>query len=258
MHQTGKRFIVTGGCGGIGASVARYLVRQGAVVAIFDIKDKEGISLVNSLNSQSTAKSLYLHVDVSNKTEVELAVKKTAEALQGLDGLAHTAGIESRTPLETILEEEWDRVLDINLKGTFLMNQAVFPYFKENGGGVILNMGSDSGLEPLPPAAHYSSSKGGVHTFTRAASVEWGKYNIRVNALLPLASTPMVDQYLNRLTEKELEQQKAYLAARIPLGGGLGDPDTDVTPMVAFLLSDASRFVTGQLICVNGGFCAVR
>lgn len=145
----------------------------------------------------------------------------------------------------------------MNAKGTFLTAQAVFPYLRENGGTVI-NFGSDAALIPYPNGAHYSASKGAVLSLTRTLAAEWGRYGIRVNSVDPVIWTGMYDGYRARMTEEELAAHDAEQARTIPLGGKLGDPDSDLAPVLNFLVSDDSRFITGQIISVNGGAVQVR
>lgn len=253
-----SRVIVTGGARGLGGSAARILAQQGAKIVIFDIKDDLGNILAKDLSAQFSTPVSYLHVDVSKKAEVTQAVDQAVKILGGLDSLFHSAGMsELPAPTEDIPEEVWDLTLNVNLKGTVFLNQAVFPYLKENGGN-ILNVGSDAGMDPSPMLSTYASTKAAVHCFTKICAKEWGKYNIRVNALLPIVYTPMTEAYRNALGPEAWKVAEEHFRAGIPLGGRFGDADTDIAPFVAFLMSDGSRYMTGQLIPVNGGAGMVR
>jgi 2-hydroxycyclohexanecarboxyl-CoA dehydrogenase len=177
--------------------------------------------------------------------------------LGGLNGLLHIAGVERRASIEEMSEEDYDFVLDINLKGTFFMNQAVFPHMKERG-GMIVNTGSDVGMMPYPMGAHYSASKAGVMAFTRCAAAAWGQHGIRVNSLVPAIFTQMEAEHISRLPPEDSEAHAQMFRDLIPLGGKLGDALRDLAPVLVFLASDDSRFITGQIISVNGGFGQVR
>lgn len=157
-----------------------------------------------------------------------------------------------------LAEADINAVLDVNVKGTIFMNQAIFPHLKAGGGGVILNVGSDEGLDPCPWLAHYAASKGAVHSWTMAIAKGWGEFNIRVNVLLPAVWTEMFDEYRERLSEAELKVVDERIADRIVLGGRLGDPNVHLAPVIAFLMSDCAAFITGQLFPVNGGQTQVR
>jgi 3-oxoacyl-[acyl-carrier protein] reductase len=146
----------------------------------------------------------------------------------------------------------------VNVRGTMLTNQVAYQYMKESGGGSIINFGSISGQRPEPGAAAYSASKGAVHSWTRTAAGTWGADNVRVNAILPAMATPMYREANQRYSEKQLEI--AYWRNRhsIALGQEYGDPDEDLGPVMVFFASDASRFITGQMIPVDGGQTNVR
>ncbi|KAL1980559.1 hypothetical protein VTN96DRAFT_3965 [Rasamsonia emersonii] len=261
----GKRIIVTGGSRGIGAAATRFLASQGARVVIFDIRDDLGKAVAEDASARFSTQVSYLPVDVSKRKETVDGVDAAVKILGGLDGLISAAGILRPCPAENISEADLDQILDVNLKGTIYMNQAVFPYLRDNNnnaGGTIVNIGSDAGLDPVVNQAHYAASKGGVHSYTRTVAYEWAKYKIRVNAVVPAMRTDMVNDLLQVVPEEKrkeaLEELEKWLATKIPLGGRLGDPDLDLAPVLAFLVSDSSRFVTGQLVPVNGGMGYVR
>lgn len=254
-----SRVIVTGGARGLGESAARILAQQGAKIVIFDVRDDIGNALAKDLSTQFSTPVSYLHVDVSKKAEVTQAVDEAVRILGGLDSLFHSAGISQLPTLtEDVSEEVWDLSLNVNLKGTIFLNQAVFPYLKENNGGNILNVGSDAGIDPGPMLSTYASTKAAVHCFTKICAKEWGKYNIRVNALLPIVYTPMTDEHRIALGPEAWKVAEERFRTQILLGGRFGDADADIAPVVAFLMSDGSRYMTGQLIPVNGGAGMVR
>lgn len=246
----GKRAIVTGGASGMGAAVVRAYVAEGALVVSMDVDDDAGNAVVNGTNAGNACS--YLHCDVSRRVGVESAFAEAVERLGGLDVLVNAAGIEEAAPAEEITDEAWDRVFDVNLKGTLHTNQTAFKYLKDKGGR-ILNFGSGAGIHAYPGGAHYSASKGAVMSWTRTVAQEWGRYNIAVNAMAPVIETPMAKKYFARMSEEEFETFKAGMSQRIPLGGWFGDPDEDFAPVMVFLASDAARFLTGQTYAVDGG-----
>ncbi|MEO5838781.1 MAG: SDR family NAD(P)-dependent oxidoreductase [Acidimicrobiales bacterium] len=249
MTLQGKRFVVTGAARGMGASISRAFVANGATVARLDVNIDPAI--VDEPGSFS------LRCDVSSRSEVVSAFRSVADLVGGIDGLVHAAGVERRSPAESIDDAEWNEIIDVNLRGTFLTNQAVFPYLQDQGGRII-NFGSDAGVSAHPFGAHYAASKGGVIAWTRTIAQEWGRYGITANTVLPAIWTPMYAEYRGKLSADDLERHDAGMSVRIPIDGRLGDPDRDLAPVVVFLASDASRFVTGQLISVNGGLGTTR
>ncbi|EOA81788.1 hypothetical protein ACJQWK_05183 [Exserohilum turcicum] len=254
---TGKKVIVSGGARGIGGTVARHLVAGGAHVAVFDILDEPGQAHVAKLNEQGPGKALYFHVDTSKREEVFAAVAKAVDALGGLDSLHNIAGIDLPVPIADITEADVDLTFNVNFKGSLWLAQAAVPFLQASGGGTILNTGSDSALFPFPDSSHYSASKGAIHSLNRSKSTAWAKYNIRVNAVIPAAKTDMYYEAMALKTPEERAATLAWQKASIPLGGELGQAD-DVAPTWVFLTSDAAKFITGQLISVNGGLSTVR
>jgi len=251
----GRRVIVTGASSGLGEAAVRVFVREGAVVAALDVDDDVGESVVAAANAQGPGRAVYHHCDVRRADVVRASFDRAAHDLGGLDALVHFAGVDKLSAAESISEEEWDLVIDVNLKGTFLANQAAFSYLREHGGRII-NVTSAVALVAAPGRAHYSASKGGIASLSRTLAAEWGRYGINVVALSPVAYTPMTDRARATLSE---EQQVAFDAGmtRAPLGR-TGDAERDIAPVLVFLVSDASRFITAQIIAVDGGAVPVR
>lgn len=251
---TGKRIIVTGAARGIGASAARALAAAGATVTGLDLTQGS----VESPSAQDISGTLtYGLCDVSSRPSTLAAFDKAVVAMGGLDVLIHVAGIQRYTPAEAITDEEWDLVLGVNARGTMITNQAAFPYLKDKGGRIV-NFASAAGALGLRGCAHYAASKGAVLAWTRTVAQEWGPYGISVNAIAPGMWTPMYDTTRAGMTPEQLELHDRGMAMMIPLGGRLGDPDTDMAPVLVFLASDASRFITGQTLAVDGGLMMVR
>jgi NAD(P)-dependent dehydrogenase (short-subunit alcohol dehydrogenase family) len=250
MQLTGRRYIVTGAGRGIGLAVADAFLAEGASVAMID----RSFSPEQGRHGQS--RSTYI-CDISQRVAVEATFREATSKLGGLDGLVNAAGVERRSLAEDIDDAEWDEVVNVNLRGTFLTNQIAFSYLREKGGRIV-NFGSDSGLIPHPGGAHYAASKGGVIAWTRSIAAEWGKYGITANTVLPAMKTPMYEEHRQRFSRDEIKRFDESIAARLPIGGQLGDPALDLAPVLVFLVSDASHFITGQLISVTGGLGNTR
>jgi 3-oxoacyl-[acyl-carrier protein] reductase len=154
--------------------------------------------------------------------------------------------------------EDWDLMFAVNVRGTMIANQVAYHHIKRAGGGSIINFGSISGQRSEPGAAAYSASKGAVHSWTRTAAGTWGKDKVRVNAILPAMATPMYLEAMERASEEERTASYWMNHRSIALGEKYGDPDKDLGPVMVFLASDASQFITGQLIPVDGGQTSVR
>lgn len=255
MQLEGKRVIVTGGASGMGESALRVFVREGAHVAALDVQDERGAGVIAAANEEGPGRAYYHRCDVRNRDEVQTAFAAAAADLDGLDALVHSAGVDGTAPAESMTEDEWDRLIDINLKGTFLANQAAFPYLKD-GGGRIVNFASSAGLIMFPTHGHYVASKAGVIAWSRSLAAEWGPHGIIVNAITPFALTPMLAGFRDSLPD-EIRNAFETSVAHSPLGR-LGDPEADIAPVLVFLLSDASRYITGQIIGIDGGGVPVR
>jgi NAD(P)-dependent dehydrogenase (short-subunit alcohol dehydrogenase family) len=259
MQLDGKRIIVTGGAQGIGASAVRAFTREGAAVASLDVLDGAGREAAAAAGRQGPGAAHFRHCDVSSREEVRDAFGASVDDLGGLDALVHAAGVERASPAELTTDQEWDLIMDVNLRGTFLTNQEAFPYLRDAGGGRILNFGSGAAMVPYVGGAHYSASKAGVASWTRTIAHEWGRHGITANALAPAMWTPMYSDHRARLTaEGRIDAHDAQMAAMIPMGGRLGDPDADLAPVLVFLLGDGARFITAQIIPVDGGMVPVR
>lgn len=258
MQLDGKRVIVTGAARGIGGSAARAFAAEGAAVCSFDVLDEPAEQLAREAAERGPGSVRFYHCDITRRDDVQETVSAAVQTMGGLDALVNAAGIERRAPAEHITDADWDLVVGVNLRGTFLTNQAVFPYLRDNGGGRIVNFASGAALYPYLEGAHYSAAKGGVISWTRTIAHEWGKHNITALAIDPAIWTPMYEEHRSRLTAEQLATHDAVMATRIPLGGRLGDPDGDIAPVLVFLMSEGSRFMTGQIIAVDGGMVPVR
>jgi len=248
-----KRIIVTGAARGIGASAARALAAAGATVTGLDITEPLDIGSPVPGDGRLT----HQLCDISSRQSATLAVDNAVKTMGGLDVLIHVAGIQRYTPAESITDDEWDLVMGVNARGTMITNQAAFPHLKDRGGRIV-NFASAAGAMGLRGCAHYAASKGAVLAWTRTIAQEWGQYGITANAIAPGMWTPMYEATRSGMTPEQLVAHDRGMAMMIPLGGKLGDPDTDMAPVLVFLASDASHFITGQTLAVDGGLMMVR
>ncbi|MGH8518192.1 MAG: SDR family NAD(P)-dependent oxidoreductase [Panacagrimonas sp.] len=244
-----KRVIVTGAATGIGRASALRLLTSGARVALWD---RNAAALRDTIAEAGDRKSsaFAVDVDVSNAASVAAAFSRTVELLGGLDGAFNNAGIGApTTPIEAIAEADYDAVLGVNLKGVWLCMREQIRYFKHNGGGVIVNNASVAGLVALAMQGAYAAAKHGVIGLTKVAAVEGASSGIRVNAICPGAvRTPI----LTHLEKAGINQ--AALASMSPQNR-IADP-CEIAETVLFLLSDASSFITGAAVPVDGGWTA--
>ncbi|MBI1179004.1 MAG: SDR family oxidoreductase [Alphaproteobacteria bacterium] len=258
MELQGKRIIVTGAARGMGAATVRAYVRAGAAVVGMDVSDEAGAAVARDASAAGPGTADYLHVDVADRDSVETAFAEAVRRLGGLDVLAHPAAIQRSVSASDVTVEEWDLMFAVNVRGTMLTNQVARRYIKDAGGGSIINFGSISGQRPEPAGAAYSAAKGAVHAWTRTAAGTWGDDNIRVNTILPAMATPMYNEAMARASEEQKVAGYWMNHHSIALGHKYGDPDRDLGPVMVFLASDASHFITGQLIPVDGGQHSVR
>jgi NAD(P)-dependent dehydrogenase (short-subunit alcohol dehydrogenase family) len=243
---TGKRIIVTGGSGGIGGAAVRALAAAGARVAC----------TYHANPPQLPEGVLVAPCDIADQRSVSEAFDAFVAELGGLDGLIHAAGVHGSCPADQLDEQAWDRMFARNGKGTLFTNQAAFRHLQE-GGGSIVNMGSVEGVRGFAGNALYAATRGAVMAWTRSVALEWGHWGVRVNAVAPVIETQIVQRMRESLDEPSRAMMDEGLRALIPLGGKMGDPDRDLAPVLIFLMSDSSRFMTGQTIPVDGGFMMV-
>ncbi len=246
----GKKILITGGTSGMGQAMVEGFSKLGANLVFWGRNTKAGTEISEATGAR------FIQVEISDETQVNAATKETAEFLGGIDVLIHAAAIDSHCPAEMITCEEWKRLFDVNAAGTFYVNKAVFPYMKEKGGNII-NFTSASAYIGGLNQAHYAATKGAVTALTRSLSKEWMRYRIRVNAIAPCIWTPMYEKSRAALGPEQVAAMDAALANTC-LGGKLGDPETDFLPVMAFMASDSSQFMTGQTISIDGGIMMVR
>lgn len=246
-----KTALITGARRGMGRTHALTLAKYGAKVVVTDISQEDCEKVVEEIKKQG-GEAIALKLDVTKKEEIESVVKQTVEKFGSLDILVNNAGVAEFKPFLELAEEDWNRTLDINLKGQFLCAQASARQMKKQGGGTIVNIASVAmGQQGIGFAniAHYCASKGGIAALTEALAVELAPFNIRVNGIAPgLIDTPMIN------TVKSDPKAMEVMLSRIPLHRA-GRPQ-EVSELVAFLASNNSSYMTGSIVVVDGGWLA--
>jgi len=245
MKTNQKAAIVTGGAQGIGQQVAIELARQGIMVVIADVAEDLARQTVQLIKSTCESDVLAVKTDVKSKADVSRLIELVAEKFGRIDILFNSAGICSQTALEDISQDEWDTVMNINLRGTFFTSQAVMPLMKQQPGGRILNMASIAGkVGGITVGAHYSASKAGIICLTKSFAKALAPHGITVNALAPgPVETAMIQDWPIEV--------KQTMARQCPMGRLAEVPD--VVEAAMFLLSDSAGYITGQTLNINGG-----
>lgn len=239
-HQ-GRVCIITGAAQGIGAACARRFAAEGARTVLADVADAPGQALAQELGG------LYVHCDVGDKAQVDALVAQTLAAHGRIDVLVNNAGIFRAADFLDVTEADFDAVLRVNLKGSFLMGQAAARAMAASGGGAIVNMSSVNGVLAIPNIASYNVSKGGINQLTRVMALALADRNIRVNAVAPgTIATELAAQAV--LTSDEARNK---IMSRTPMKR-LGEP-AEIADVVAWLASDAASYVTGEIVTVDGG-----
>jgi NAD(P)-dependent dehydrogenase (short-subunit alcohol dehydrogenase family) len=254
---SGKVVVVTGGAMGMGAATALAFAREGAKVVVADIAEAAGHAIVAQMLDTEGA-GHFVAADVSQSAHCRRVVAETVSAFEGIDILFNNVGIQpadSYVTAEELPEELWDRILDVNLKSYFLMAKYCLPELRKRGGGVIVNTASVQGLQSMKGVAAYAASKGGILSLTRQLAVEYAAERIRVLAVCPgTIDTPMV-RASAALEGGDVDATIRRYGASHPLGRiGTGE---DIANVVLFLASDQASFMTGEYVCVDGGYMAL-
>jgi len=243
MKLENRRAIVTGGSQGIGKAIAEGLAKAGARVAVLDVLVGKAKSVAAELSEYGPA-CTEVACDVSNPDGVQIAVKEVLKAFGGLDILVNNAGITRDSLMIRLDPDDWDRVLDINLKGAFLMTKAAARPMMKARSGAVVNIASVSGLLGNAGQTNYAAAKAGLIALTKASAREMAGRGIRVNAIAP--------GYIETaMTEELSEEIREGMLATVPLGRP-GQPE-DVAKAVTFLASDEASYITGQTLVVDGG-----
>ncbi len=249
LSLQGKVAMVTGAASGIGRGIALRLAEMGAAVAILDVDSAGGEATANAIGERG-GRAVFMKCDVRRNTDCRAAVEQTMKGLGRIDVLCNNAGVIVRKGVVELEEGEWDRVVDVTLKGIYLLSREIIPHMIRAGGGVIVNTGSGWALKGGAQAAAYCAAKAGVLNLTRSMAIDYGRHNIRVNCVCPGdVDTPMLRSECEQLGEEPVEFMKE--AARRPLAR-VGTPG-DVANAVLFLASGMAGWITGTQLVVDGG-----
>ena len=240
----GKAAVVTGASKGIGREIAVALARAGCDVAVNYHSDEDGARAAVAEIQTLGRRAIPISGHVGKAEDIDAMLEQATQAFGRLQIWVNNAGVQAWKPLLELSEEEWDRVIDTNLKGTFLGTQRAARHMKQFGSGRILNIGSGSNKIPFPNLVSYTASKGGIEMLTKVSAVELGPYGITVNCIAPGAIE----------IERTKQETVDYAGAWAPLTPvrRIGHPD-DVAQAVCFLASDDASFITGQTVYVDGG-----
>ncbi len=245
---TDKVAIVTGGSGGIGKAISIKLADAGANVVVVNRNKNQGLKVVKAIKSRDR-KAIYCQADISNINDIKNMVNKVVSNFNRIDILVNSAGVNVKKPIIEVTEEEWDKTIDINLKGLFFCCQLVGKIMRKQKYGKIVNIGSIQGENVLPLRSSYIASKGGVKQLTKSFAIEWAKYNINVNTVSPgVVKTPMAKELLTDKIWKDVIMKK--IPMRRPCY-----PE-EVANVVLFFVSDAASYITGANLMVDGGWSA--
>ncbi|MCQ6557430.1 SDR family NAD(P)-dependent oxidoreductase [Paenibacillus mendelii] len=241
----GKVAIVTGAGRGIGKQIALHLAQSGAHVIVNYANSKQGAQEIVEQIKQAGGQAEAIQADVSKVEAITDMIRQTVELYGRIDILVNNAAIDPMNDFFDVTEAIWDSILDTNLKGTFFCSQACAKEMVKVGGGKIINISSVHGSLTMPRYAAYASTKGGINALTRQLALDLSQYNINVNAVAPGATE------VEKFSLTDPTHDKDRIGKQIPLGR-IGYPQ-DVAPIVAFLASEESAFITGQVITVDGG-----
>jgi NAD(P)-dependent dehydrogenase (short-subunit alcohol dehydrogenase family) len=251
LDFTGKVVVISGGASGIGLGTGKLFAKHGASVVLLDINESQGGKAVEEIAAEGN-KAIFMKCDVTNEENVSSVINSIDEKYGKIDVLFNNAGVTVRKTVVDLSEKEWDFVLGVGLKGTFLLSKYTIPVMARNGGGSIVNTGSGWGLKGGDKAAAYCAVKGGIVNLTRAMAIDHGPQNIRVNSVNPGdTDTAMLRDEGKQLGEVEIDKFLVDSAKGRPLER-LGTP-LDIAKAVLFLSSDMASWITGAALVVDGG-----
>lgn len=244
MQLENKTAIITGGAGGIGRGIVRRFLAEGAKVAVVDIDQAQGDQLLAELDGLGEV--LFIAKDISREENAASIVAETVEHFGGLDILVNNAHASRQAPIMETTQEMWDLSFGTGTMATFHLMRAAYPELKKTRGAIV-NFASGAGMKGLPNQVTYAAAKEAIRAISRTAANEWAADGIRVNVVSPIAMTPGIAQWSQAFPEAYQE-----VVEGVPLGR-LGDPETDIAPVVVFLASEQSAYMTGQTLMADGG-----
>jgi NAD(P)-dependent dehydrogenase (short-subunit alcohol dehydrogenase family) len=251
LDLNGKVAMVSGGASGIGLGTAKLLAEYGAKIVLLDVNQENGEKAAKEIVDEGNF-AVFKKCDVTNSEDCKNTVASVEDEFGRIDILFNNAGVTVRKTVVDLTEKEWDFVLDVGLKGTFLLSKYTIPVMAKGGGGSIVNTGSGWGLKGGDQAAAYCAVKGGIVNLTRAMAIDHGAQNIRVNSINPGdTDTAMLRDEGRQLGETEIDEFLVDSAKGRPLER-LGTPN-DIAKSVLYLVSDLSTWVTGTAVIVDGG-----
>ena len=243
MKLEGKVALVTGFGSGLGRAISVLFAKEGAAVAGTSTTEAKGRDTAAMIESDG-GKTFFRPGDVSDSEQMKAVIDETIQRFGGLDIVVNSAGVRTNGSITEITEEQWDRTLDVNLKGVFVVSRLAIPQMIKRGGGVILNIGARSGMAGQAGRAAYCASKGGLITLTEAMAMDYAGQKIRVNCICPGPTrTPMVDT--------STPERLAHYKRRVPIGR-IGEPE-DIAWAALYLASDEGSMVTAAVLPVDGG-----
>ena len=247
MRVEGKVALISGGAGGIGAATAKLLAKEGAAVVVADLIEEGRLIETSIINAGGRA--LSINLDVTDEKSWYSAVQAAVTNFGKLDILVNNAGVSHRAGVEDTTSEDWDTVIDVNVKGVFLGTKAVIPEMRKAGGGSIINISSIYGLVGSVTSSAYHASKGAVRIFNKSIAIQYAPENIRANSVHP----GFVDSPMTRVHH---DDPNIYIerVAKMPLGR-MGQPE-DIAAGILYLASNESSFVTGAELVIDGGMTA--
>ena len=245
----GKVALITGSSKGLGEAMARALAEAGASVVINSRQSADAGRVADEIGKATGRQTIGIAADVTVRSDVERLIGDTVKRMGKLDILINNAGMNIRKPMQEYNDEEWHKVIETNLTGPFLCCRAAAPHFLKQRSGRVINLGSILSFVALGNRSAYSASKGAIVQFTRALALEWAPYNVTVNAICP-------GPFETDLNKPMLEnpQQKKFFIERVPLGRWA--QPKELAGAVIFLASEASSFITGTTLLVDGGWTA--
>ncbi|MBR72366.1 MAG: hypothetical protein CMM30_05420 [Rhodospirillaceae bacterium] len=252
MQLIGKKALVTGGASGIGEAIVRRFAKEGAQIMLADINISAAQDVTDDL-LKIYPEIHCIKTDVTKDQDINNMIKETVSKLGSVDILINNAGIPMVGTVETLSDNDWNIELDVNLKSIYRTSKAIWPYFKAQKGGVILNTASVAGLVGMAGQHSYSTAKAGVVMLTRCMALDGAPENIRVNCICPgFVKTPMADSFLQ--SQKNPEETKAFIESLHPIGR-IGRPE-DIASGFVYLASEDASWITGIALPIDGGWSA--